>query len=47
MENKKYICAKEWSKNHISILISLIFIMNQNAYLNFFKTAFELLLPFS
>jgi len=43
-EKQKKLWVKELSKKHISILICLFFITSQNACLNFFKTAFELLL---
>ena len=43
-EKQKKYGQKSGQRSTISILIFLIFIINQNACLNFFKTAFELLL---
>ena len=43
MENKYY-AQKSGQRGTFSFLISLFFIISQNACLNFFETAFELLL---
>ena len=42
--NTKKYAQKSSQRSTISILIFLIFIIKQNVCLNFFKTAFELLL---